>query len=111
MPPNCASTISSAASAARWFRNTTRTAPAAGRARRPCACEPRSAACEGWRTDMPATYLLRFDDLCPTMNWAVWQQIETALIEANVRPILAVVPDNKDPELSVGPERERFWES
>jgi len=59
---------------------------------------------------MAATYLLRFDDLCPTMNWTVWRQIEAALIDAGIKPILAVVPDNQDPELVVEPAQERFWE-
>jgi len=58
---------------------------------------------------MPASYVLRFDDICPTMNWAMWRQIEAALTDAGVSPILAVVPDNQDPELAVGPVRENFW--
>lgn len=58
---------------------------------------------------MPAKYLVRFDDICPTMNWTVWREIENALGEAGVKPILAVVPDNKDPELMAGPAREGFW--
>ena len=59
---------------------------------------------------MSATYLIRFDDLCPTMNWPVWREIESALIEASVQPILAVVPNNQDPELVVGPAKSAFWQ-
>jgi predicted deacetylase len=59
---------------------------------------------------MAATYLLRFDDLCPTMNWTIWRQVEAALIDANISPILAVVPDNQDPELAVEPAQNMFWE-
>jgi len=59
---------------------------------------------------MRAEYLVRFDDLCPTMNWAVWREIAEALIDNKVSPILAVVPDNQDPELAVGPARPLFWE-
>ena len=55
-------------------------------------------------------YLLRFDDLCPTMNWAVWSEIEAALMEHQLKPILAVVPDNQDPVLKVAPAVENFWE-
>jgi peptidoglycan/xylan/chitin deacetylase (PgdA/CDA1 family) len=54
-------------------------------------------------------YLLRFDDLCPTMDWEAWDRIEPLLLEAGVRPILAVVPDNRDPHLIAGPERPDFW--
>ncbi len=57
-----------------------------------------------------ARYLLRFDDICPTMNWKVWSEIETALMEEQIKPILAVVPDNQDPVLRVDTPREDFWE-
>ena len=55
-------------------------------------------------------YLLRFDDLCPTMNWRVWSEIETCLAEKELRPLLAVVPDNQDPVLKVEPAVVDFWE-
>lgn len=54
-------------------------------------------------------YLLRFDDICPTMNWAVWEAIERQLVQHNVRPILAVVPDNRDPKLMCDPPIPEFW--
>jgi hypothetical protein len=57
-----------------------------------------------------ATYLLRFDDICPTMNWTVWSEIESALVERNLRPILAVVPRNQDPVLQVEHAVEDFWD-
>lgn len=59
---------------------------------------------------MTASYVLRFDDLCPTMNWAVWDRIEEVLLDLGVRPILAVVPDNQDPVLRVGPAHDGFWD-
>lgn len=59
---------------------------------------------------MPSRYLVRFDDLCPTMNWDVWSRVERAMLTAMVRPILAVVPDNLDPHLDVNPARADFWE-
>ena len=52
-----------------------------------------------------ARFLLRFDDLCPTMNWAMWDAIEAHLVRMEVRPILAVVPDNRDPKLVAGPPK------
>jgi predicted deacetylase len=55
-------------------------------------------------------YLLRFDDLCPTMNWRVWDNIEPVLVDLDIKPILAVVPDNQDPKLRVGPPADDFWE-
>ncbi|MEJ5252653.1 MAG: DUF2334 domain-containing protein [Armatimonadota bacterium] len=58
---------------------------------------------------MKATYLVRFDDICPTMNWTVWSQLEAVLARYEVKPLLAVVPDNRDPKLQVEPARVDFW--
>ncbi|MEW6301903.1 MAG: DUF2334 domain-containing protein [Verrucomicrobiota bacterium] len=55
-------------------------------------------------------YLLRFDDICPTMNWRVWAEIESVLVERHLKPILAVVPDNRDPELQVDSPAVDFWD-
>src|SRR5437868_6217961 len=55
-------------------------------------------------------YLLRFDDICPTMNWKVWSEIEASLVERSLKPILAVVPDNQDPALKVDRALDNFWE-
>jgi predicted deacetylase len=57
-----------------------------------------------------ARYLIRFDDICPTMHWGIWQNVERILDDCQVKPILAVVPDNKDPNLQVYPPRPDFWE-
>lgn len=55
-------------------------------------------------------YLLRFDDICPTMNWKVWDEIEAHLARHQIRPLLAVVPDNQDPKLMVDEARADFWD-
>jgi hypothetical protein len=44
------------------------------------------------------------------MNWKVWAEIESALVEFGVKPMLAVVPDNQDPKLQVDAAAEDFWE-
>jgi predicted deacetylase len=59
---------------------------------------------------MKARYLLRIDDVCPTMNWTVWNQIEEMLVRENVKPILAVVPDNADEKLKVDKPDPAFWD-
>jgi predicted deacetylase len=56
-----------------------------------------------------AQYLIRFDDICPTMNWSVWEEIEPLLLSVGIKPIMAVVPDNRDPTLVAGPARVDFW--
>jgi len=62
------------------------------------------------KTPSKASYLLRFDDLCPTMNWKIWSEIEAILVEQQIKPILAVVHDNQDASLKVTPSRGDFWE-
>lgn len=44
------------------------------------------------------------------MNWPVWQQIEAFMIQKGVKPILSVVPDNRDPELCVDAPASDFWD-
>ena len=56
-----------------------------------------------------ARYLVRFDDICPTMNWRVWEQLEPLLQAHGVKPIMAVVPDNRDPHLAVDAPQPDFW--
>lgn len=57
-----------------------------------------------------ARYLLRFDDICPTMNWKMWDVIEELLIHHDVAPILAIVPENLDKELIIDEPMPNFWE-
>jgi predicted deacetylase len=57
-----------------------------------------------------ARCLLRFDDMCPTMDRAIWDPVEALLMELGIRPLLAVVPDNRDPYLDRGPRDPRFWD-
>ncbi len=58
---------------------------------------------------MKAKYLVRFDDFCPTMNWPVWNQLEMILEKHDIKPIIAIVPDNRDQKLAVGPPMLDFW--
>jgi predicted deacetylase len=58
---------------------------------------------------LQARYLVRFDDLCPTMNWTMWARVEAVLIERGIRPLLAVIPDNQDKSLAVAPAHAAFW--
>jgi predicted deacetylase len=57
-----------------------------------------------------ARYLLRFDDICATMNWPMWERIEQVLVARSIAPILAVVPNNADKKLVVGEANPRFWD-
>ncbi len=58
----------------------------------------------------PAQYLLRFDDLCPTYSRERWRRFTPLLAEFGIRPILAIVPDNRDPALDWSPPDPAFWD-
>jgi hypothetical protein len=57
----------------------------------------------------PAQYLLRFDDLCPTVAAGRWERFLPLLQEFEIRPILAIVPDNQDRELDRAEPDPEFW--
>ena len=57
----------------------------------------------------PAQYLLRFDDLCPTMESDRWQRCLPMIEEFGLKPILAMIPDNQDKELNLSPPNPHFW--
>jgi peptidoglycan/xylan/chitin deacetylase (PgdA/CDA1 family) len=62
--------------------------------------------------DNPGTsYLLRFDDFCPTMKWSNWECIEAILNDNDIRPIVAVIPDNRDAGLHFEPANPKYWDS
>lgn len=43
-----------------------------------------------------ADYVFRLDDICPNMNWQNFCRIRDIFIERGIRPVLGVIPDNKD---------------
>jgi len=57
----------------------------------------------------PARYLLRFDDLCPTMSQQPFERFLRILEQNQLRPILAVVPNNQDPGLELNDPDPNFW--
>ena len=52
---------------------------------------------------MDCKYLLRFDDIAPNMNWRLFYKIKELLIKYKIKPILGVIPNNKDKELKKFP--------
>lgn len=61
-----------------------------------------------WRTAFRC--VLRFDDLCPTLDWDEWEPLEAILKTLEIRPLIGIVPDNKDPGLYKGRVAEDFWD-
>ena len=56
-----------------------------------------------------AQYLLRFDDLCPTMSRERWERFLGIISCHALRSVLAVVPDNQDPDLKID-DPAQFWD-
>lgn len=54
-------------------------------------------------------YCIRLDDACPQMNAEKWARIERILDKYKVRPIVGVIPENRDPDF-VAVADENFWE-
>lgn len=57
----------------------------------------------------PVDYCLRLDDACPQMNAEKWAGVERILDKYKVRPIVGVIPENRDPDF-VAVADENFWE-
>lgn len=54
-------------------------------------------------------FIIRLDDICPTMHWDNYSRVEVVLKDNNIKPIIGVIPDNKDSFLFMKPYREDFW--
>ena len=58
----------------------------------------------------PAQYLLRFDDLCPTVSQRRWQRLHQLIEEFGIQPILGIIPDNRDTNLEISEPDLEFWD-
>ena len=54
--------------------------------------------------------LIRMDDICENMNWELMDKCELLFDKYKIKPLLGVIPINKDPELLIYPKTEFFWE-
>lgn len=59
---------------------------------------------------MSAHYIVRLDDITPTMDWGRFDALMNLLTNHSIKPLLGVVPDNKDSSLNRQPARPDFWE-
>ena len=53
---------------------------------------------------------VRLDDITPDMDWEKFHRLEKLLEEYRISPLLGIVPDNQDPNLSRNPVRKDFEE-
>lgn len=55
-------------------------------------------------------YLIRLDDASDHMHIENWARMERLLDENNIKPLVGVIPENRDPMLLQFPEDPLFWE-
>lgn len=58
-----------------------------------------------------ARFVIRLDDICPTMDHEKFARARSLFEAAGVRPIMGVVPKNCDPDLQIDPPAPHFWEN
>ncbi len=54
-------------------------------------------------------FIIRIDDVVPRMNLSNFNILKDSLNLLEIKPVIGVVPDNKDPNLNVREEDENFW--
>lgn len=54
--------------------------------------------------------LIRIDDICPQMNWHKFYLVLDILQKYHIKPLLGVIPDNKDNELNIDNYEPLFFE-
>lgn len=59
---------------------------------------------------MSAKYLIRLDDACPEMDRQKWTKIEAILDAHKIKPIVAVIPNNKNQQLNKDKPDLNFWD-
>ena len=59
---------------------------------------------------MSAKILIRFDDICPTMDFEQFHIAETMMDEYQLKPLIGVVPDCKDEDLQISDVKNDFWD-
>ena len=53
--------------------------------------------------------LIRMDDIAENMNWQYMDRCELLFDKFKLKPLLGVIPENKDPELLKYPKNSDFW--
>ena len=56
-----------------------------------------------------AKYFFRLDDIAPNMNWDNFNSLVAIFKKYGIKPLIVVIPDNKDAELLKYPHNPDFW--
>lgn len=54
--------------------------------------------------------LVRFDDICPTMDFTQFKRATDLLDEYGIKPLIGVIPNCIDPDLQIEKSHEDFWQ-
>jgi predicted deacetylase len=54
--------------------------------------------------------LIRLDDIAENMNWDLMKKLELLFEKHAIKPVLGVIPKNKDTDLLAYPKKDDFWE-
>jgi len=53
--------------------------------------------------------LIRLDDISENMNWNLMEKLELLFEKYEIKPVLGVIPQNKDSDLLSHPKKDDFW--
>ena len=59
---------------------------------------------------MSTKIIVRFDDICPNLNWEIFLFIKKELQDLGIRSVLGVIPDNKDESFFKYEYKENFFD-
>ena len=54
--------------------------------------------------------LIRLDDIAENMNWDLMEKTELLFEKHGIKPVLGVIPNNKDGELLAYKKKNNFWD-
>jgi len=53
--------------------------------------------------------LIRMDDIAENMNWKLMDSSEKLFDQMNIKPLLGIIPQNKDHSLLKYPKKKNVW--
>lgn len=59
---------------------------------------------------MTRKILVRFDDICPTMDFANFNEAVNLMDKYGIKPLIGVIPECKDKDLEIEPAHADFWD-
>ena len=54
--------------------------------------------------------LIRIDDVCENMNWNLMSKLESLFDDYSIKPVLGVIPNNRDEDFLSFPRKDNFWD-